>query len=99
MTQINQSLYRILQGLDNDTLLVANSDHGCEHPNGEHYSCKEWETCSSFLFLYTRPGLKARELFAHKYPEFFASDPLGRGVSENRFAATLSLALNIPLPF
>jgi bisphosphoglycerate-independent phosphoglycerate mutase (AlkP superfamily) len=93
MEEMNQNLYKLVDKLDNDTLLIIHSDHGAEHYMGEHYTCRQFETCSAFYFAYTKKGF-------HNFENLTAiNNPLSEGLSDSVICATFARALNVPIPF
>ncbi|CCF59922.1 hypothetical protein KAFR_0I01410 [Kazachstania africana CBS 2517] len=95
--QVNTFIKKIIDSIDNNTLLVVMGDHGMDH-TGNHGG-DSIDELESTLFLYT----KKKNIF-RKHDDFtpYNITDLGknyRAVNQIDLVSTLSYLLGIPIPF
>ncbi|WRT65563.1 uncharacterized protein IL334_002508 [Kwoniella shivajii] len=104
LEQMNQVLKKVVDLLDEDTLLVVLGDHGMDD-KGNHGGDAELET-SSAMWLYSKgPPLRGKSEFDNKITESWATyifpksnQPL-RHINQIDIVPTLSLLLGVPIPY
>jgi phosphatidylinositol glycan class O len=98
--QVNDVLKRVVDLLDNDTLLVVIGDHGMDR-KGDHGGDGDLEV-SSGLWIYSKGPTLSSEYpptseFTHK--TFSGESVPYRSVQQIDLVPTLSLLLGLPIPF
>ena len=109
LQQYNEIVKKVILSLNEDTLLVAMSDHGMTD-DGDHGGVSPKET-SAFLFMHaTKANFVDTERFAQlaelreadvdaKDLDFFDNQSNVRTVEQVDFCPTLSVLLGLPIPF
>jgi phosphatidylinositol glycan class O len=98
--EMNDVLQRVVDVLDDDTLLVVLGDHGMDR-KGDHGGDSDLEV-SSGLWIYSKgPALSAKNApISHLPHKTFPSEPSPhRSVQQIDLVPTLSLLLGLPIPF
>ena len=98
--QMNDVLKRVVDLLDNDTLLVVLGDHGMDR-KGDHGGDGDLEV-SSGLWIYSKgPPLSSRNPPTSGLPDkiFPGESSPHRSVQQIDLVPTLSLLLGLPIPF
>ncbi|TFL07340.1 hypothetical protein BDV98DRAFT_557692 [Pterulicium gracile] len=102
LQQMNEVLNRVVENLDDDTLLVVLGDHGMDR-SGDHGGDGELETHAA-TWIYS----KSRDLFDPSYPPsaslldysvFPGAAAPHRSIQQIDLVPTLSLLLGFPIPF
>jgi len=102
LTQMNQVLIRIVEALDDDTLLVVIGDHGMDR-KGDHGGDGEHETSAS-TWIYSKsrplysPGQEIPSALA-PYTTFPGAPVAHRTIQQIDLLPTLSLLVGLPIPF
>lgn len=99
LKQMDEVVQRLMEGIDDNTLLVVMGDHGMD-PKGDHGGESQGEV-EAALWLYSRKPVFGR------FPEELPPNGGGRGtdsdgmrsVAQIDLVPTLSLLLGIPIPF
>jgi len=98
--QMNEVLERVVDALDQDTLLVVLGDHGMDR-KGDHGGDGDLEV-SAGLWIYSKgPTLSAKDAPTSHLPhKTFPGEPSPhRSVQQIDLVPTLSLLLGLPIPF
>ena len=98
--QMNHVLQRVVDALDEDTLLVVLGDHGMDR-KGDHGGDGELEV-SAGLWIYSKgPALSSKNPPTSQLPhKTFPGEPSQhRSVQQIDLVPTLSLLLGLPIPF
>jgi len=98
--QMNEVLKRVVNTLDQDTLLVVFGDHGMDR-KGDHGGDGDLEV-SIGLWIYSKgPALSAKDVPTSHLPHktFPGEPPPHRSVQQIDLVPTLSLLLGLPIPF
>lgn len=98
--QMNDVLQRVVDALDEDTLLVVLGDHGMDR-KGDHGGDGDLEV-SSGLWIYSKgPALSTKDVPTSHLPhKTFPGEPSPhRSVQQIDLVPTLSLLLGLPIPF
>ena len=98
--QMNDVLKRVVDLLDNDTLLVVLGDHGMDR-KGDHGGDGDLEV-SSGLWIYSKgPALSSENPPTSDFPHktFPGESSPHRSVQQIDLVPTLSLLLGLPIPF
>ncbi|KAI0795859.1 hypothetical protein C8Q75DRAFT_744129 [Abortiporus biennis] len=102
LEQMDNVLRKVVQGMDDDTLLVLMGDHGMDN-KGDHGGDSELEV-SAGMWIYskkhnlsdTRAKIPSNLLKYHTFP---ASSVPSRSVQQIDLVPSLSLLLGLPIPF
>jgi phosphatidylinositol glycan class O len=94
LDQMNSVIERMINQLDEDTLLVVMGDHGMD-AKGDHGGESDDEVQAA-LWMYSKQGLFGRTSPEHRVPPATAKD---RPVGQIDLVPTLSLLLGMPIPF
>jgi phosphatidylinositol glycan class O len=94
LNQMDEVFRRMIEELDNDTLLVVMGDHGMD-TKGDHGGESEDEI-EAALWMYSKKGLFGRTSPAYVTPPATAKV---RPVAQIDLVPTLSLLLGMPIPF
>lgn len=94
LNQMDDVFRRMIEELDNDTLLVVMGDHGMD-AKGDHGGESDDEIQAA-LWMYSKKGLFGRSNPAHVTPPANAKI---RPVAQIDLVPTLSLLLGMPIPF
>jgi phosphatidylinositol glycan class O len=94
LNQMDEIFRRMIDELDNDTLLVVMGDHGMD-TKGDHGGESDNEI-EAALWMYSKKGVFGRSLPAYSTPPANAKI---RPVSQIDLVPTLSLLLGMPIPF
>ncbi|KAG7453068.1 uncharacterized protein BT62DRAFT_959308 [Guyanagaster necrorhizus] len=102
LEQMNDVLKRVVELLDDNTLLVVLGDHGMDR-SGDHGGDGSLET-SSALWIYSKGPQLSRELSSLpsgvlQYSTFPGAPLPHRSVQQIDLLPTLSLLLGLPIPF
>ncbi|KDQ20096.1 hypothetical protein BOTBODRAFT_102009 [Botryobasidium botryosum FD-172 SS1] len=101
LMQMNRVLKRVVDSLDDDTLLVLLGDHGMD-ARGDHGGDAYLETASA-LWIYSKRGLSrapiASALGVTPFTVFQGAAVPARLVQQIDLVPTLSLLLGLPIPF
>lgn len=103
LKQMDEVLRRVVDKLDDDTLLVVLGDHGM-NPKGDHGGDSDLETASA-LWMYSKGkplvGDAASASRGYEWPEYWfpGTDKPLRHVNQIDLVPTLSLMLGVPIPF
>ncbi|KIJ32341.1 hypothetical protein M422DRAFT_234163 [Sphaerobolus stellatus SS14] len=102
LTQMNEVLATVVDGLDDDTLLVVIGDHGMDR-KGDHGGDSEHETsASTWIYSKSKP-LSSKEitipLELAPYTTFPGAPVEHRIIQQIDLLPTLSLLLGLPIPF
>jgi len=98
--QMNDVLKRVVDALDQDTLLVVLGDHGMDR-KGDHGGDGDLEV-SAGLWIYSKgPALSAKDVPTSHLPhKTFPGEPSPhRSIQQIDLVPTLSLLLGLPIPF
>ncbi|KAH7089477.1 hypothetical protein FB567DRAFT_520834 [Paraphoma chrysanthemicola] len=94
LNQMDDVFRRMINELDNDTLLVVMGDHGMD-TKGDHGGESEDEIQAA-LWMYSKKGIFGRSSPAYALPPTNAKE---RPVAQIDLVPTLSLLLGMPIPF
>jgi phosphatidylinositol glycan class O len=94
LQEMNAVFERMIEALDDDTLLVVMGDHGMD-AKGDHGGESDDEV-EAALWMYSRKGLFGRRDKSASKPPFTAKE---RAVAQIDLVPTLSLMLGMPVPF
>ncbi|KAL5118769.1 mannose-ethanolamine phosphotransferase gpi13 [Pleosporales sp. CAS-2024a] len=94
LQQMDHVFRRMMEALDNDTLLVVMGDHGMD-TKGDHGGESDDEI-EAALWMYSKKGVFGRTSPAHLAPPASAKH---RPVAQIDLVPTLSLLLGMPIPF
>ncbi|KAH7073965.1 hypothetical protein BKA63DRAFT_472486 [Paraphoma chrysanthemicola] len=94
LNQMDDVFRRMINELDNDTLLVVMGDHGMD-TKGDHGGESDDEIQAA-LWMYSKKGVFGRSSPAYALPPTSAKD---RPVAQIDLVPTLSLLLGMPIPF
>ncbi|KAF8057534.1 hypothetical protein FPV67DRAFT_1637053 [Lyophyllum atratum] len=102
LTQMNDVLTRVVDLLDDDTLLVVLGDHGMDR-SGDHGGDGDHET-SSALWVYSKGSPISQTHITPpsgllRYTKFPGSTVPHRAVQQIDILSSLSLLLGLPIPF
>ncbi|KAJ7783471.1 hypothetical protein DFH07DRAFT_900497 [Mycena maculata] len=102
LQQMNRVLTRVVELLDDDTLLVVLGDHGMDR-SGDHGGDGTLET-SSALWIYSKGAELAADTSAIpsgllQYTTFPKAPTSHRSIQQVDIVPTLSLLLGLPIPF
>jgi len=91
LKQMDEVVRRLMDSIDDDTLLVVMGDHGMD-PKGDHGGESQGEV-EAALWMYSKKPVFGR------LPEELLSQTEMRSVGQIDLVPTLSLLLGIPIPF
>lgn len=91
LRQMNGVIERLIETIDDETLLVILGDHGMDS-KGDHGGESQQEI-ESALWMYSRKGI-----FGHPADSLTGPEP-SRAISQIDIVPTLSLLLGVPIPF
>ncbi|WPH04038.1 Hypothetical protein R9X50_00692200 [Acrodontium crateriforme] len=94
LKQMDGVLRKIMDGLDDDTVLVVMGDHGMD-VKGDHGGESDDEV-EAALFMYSKRGVFGRSKPEFKIPPATAKE---RPVGQIDIVPTLALLLGLPIPF
>ncbi|KXT17345.1 hypothetical protein AC579_3846 [Pseudocercospora musae] len=94
LKQMDDVFRRVIDTLDDQTLLVVMGDHGMD-TKGDHGGESDDEI-EATLWMYSKRGIFGRKNEASKYPPLTAKE---RPVNQIDLVPTLSLLLGLPIPF
>jgi phosphatidylinositol glycan class O len=94
LNQMNDLFQKMMNQLDDDTLLVAMGDHGMD-AKGDHGGESDDEIQAA-LWMYSKQGLFGRTSPDYRVPPVTAKE---RPVAQIDLVPTLSLLLGMPIPF
>ena len=102
LKQMNDTLARVVESLDNQTLLVVMGDHGMNR-RGDHGGDSEYET-SAAMWIYSKYTPLSSEHFSLPQPlapttTFLGAPVSHRTIQQIDIVPTLSLLLGLPIPF
>ncbi|EME85279.1 uncharacterized protein MYCFIDRAFT_60179 [Pseudocercospora fijiensis CIRAD86] len=94
LKQMDDVFRRLVDHLDDETLLVVMGDHGMD-TKGDHGGESDDEV-EAALWMYSKRGIFGRKDEASKHPPLTAKE---RPVNQIDLVPTLSLLLGLPIPF